>query len=551
MTDLQDVLATRAVRGVPRGADAVFWSASRNRREPGVDWPRRLAAAMAVAVVLALVAVAVLVARRDDPAGQGPADEGGVETGLGRVGGPVFGDDTGSTLLGQAIGGEVVSLDLDTGTLRRHDGISPSTSGLIGAATLDRVGDRFVYADDAHLETVGLDLDGDPQVLPGEVNGRPAGESDFYEFFPSGDTDRFWVESGPFADAPEREFLAEERNLAGEVVSPVISLGRSGPKLVGATDARVLVGVPDVGVEVRDRASGEVVRTLPGSMVDVQGERVVWQDACGGQASNCPLHLYNALSGAESMIDTDGPVAPSALGSLSPDGGRLALVADDLQIVDLESGVVEHVDLGAWDGIAAGAPIWSPDGRWLFASHADPETGGLLGYRVGDGAVRLVHAPGFRPWSLSVAGRLPFPAAEAPCEAPEPDDPVSPATAVLTDGSVIVDDGSGGFPPDLTVGGPCLVRVLTISGAESPTTTVPTTEPEEDGDALEPSDFVVLVANGARVEGAAGRVTETLESLGYASVHPTAPGVRRRRHRWTPSTTWSMPTGSSTHGLAP
>lgn len=84
MTDLHDALSTRSVRGVPRGADAVFDRAL--GRGPEIDWPRRFAVAFAAAVVVALVAVAVVVARRDEADIQGPADDGpSTAVGNGRI----------------------------------------------------------------------------------------------------------------------------------------------------------------------------------------------------------------------------------------------------------------------------------------------------------------------------------------------------------------------------------------------------------------------------------------------------------------------------------
>jgi hypothetical protein len=74
MTDLLDALQSRSTRGAPRGADAV-WEAAAGAPRP--DRPRRIAAAIAVAVVVLLVGAAVVAVRAGtDPQGQTPAEQG-------------------------------------------------------------------------------------------------------------------------------------------------------------------------------------------------------------------------------------------------------------------------------------------------------------------------------------------------------------------------------------------------------------------------------------------------------------------------------------------
>jgi hypothetical protein len=463
---------------------------------------------MAVAVVLALVAVAVLVARRDDAPDQGPADEG--EVGVGREAAPVFGDETGATLLAQGIGGSVVSLDLDSGTLQAHDDVVPRTSGLVGAATVERVRDRFVYVRDGHVETVPLDLSEPPVRFEGLVNDRAPGFNDVFEVFPAGDTRRFWAVSGPAADEPEREFLAQEWSLDGHLANELtMRLGRTGETVVGATSDTLLVQT-DAGVEVRDAATGVVRDVLEGGVIDTFGDSVFWQAGCLRYAA-CLLQRYDTIPHQESVVPLEQPFGSGLPGSLSPDGGRLALFGDDLLMVDLSTFAVTHVDLGGWDGFSAGAPVWSPDGQWLFAPHADPEEGGLLGYHVGDDAVRLVAVDGFRPWALTATDRLSGDAATTACPAAPPR---SPSTTVVLD-----DDGQpGDSRPDLSAEGPCLARVVSLGPApiEEPSTSTTAVEPGP----LDPSTIVVEVANASGVEGLATAVSNTLLDIGYQVLNP-------------------------------
>jgi hypothetical protein len=495
MTDLHDALEQRAARGELRGAEAVFQAASGSAEPP--DWPRRVAVLTAAAVVLALVAAAVIALRTTDPEGQAPIDDGpsGPNVEVERFGpavsvdGPVFGAETGTTLIASGGGNGIVTLDMDTGNVMAASGAVPTSDAQPGNPDVLPVEDRLVFVTADSLASVPADLSSDPTLMPGLPNGRTtAGSNDAYDFIPAGDSDRFWFQSGPTADQPNREFLAEERSVAGEVTSPTIALGRTDAKVVGATSDRVLVEVNGAN-EVRDRASQQVLDTLPGTVLATRGERVVLAENC----EDCPLYVMDLDSGAEREVQPSEAIDGAGQAALSPDGGLLAFIelevtgsagevtGSSLAVVDLESGETSVATAPGFEAFYGIGPVWSPDGSWVFVGSGEPGEGGIFGYHVGDESGSIVNVQGFVPWSLAAIDRADGPQANEiePCEG------------------------------QITTSAPCHAQVTTAASsgaAETPTT---------------PSAINVVVANGSGVAGVASLVSNRLTELGYTPLPPT------------------------------
>jgi hypothetical protein len=479
MTDLLDALEQRATRGLPRGAAEVFARAtSVPPRQP--DRPKRLAAALAVAVVAALVAAAVLALRHDEPADQPPVEQGLVD-------GALFGRATGTTLILTDGAGPALALDLDTGMLVRSGAVEPQFDSNTRFDELTVVDDRLVYVDDAGLATVGFDLE-DPVPMPGPVNGRELGSNDVFTGFASGGSGRFWIQSGPLADRPNRAFLAEERSLDGQVVSPPVSLGRTDGQVLGAT-SDVLIVSTDAGIEVRDRLTQAVVQEPP-VFVAAGGERIVTRTC-----ETCPLEVSDPENDVDE-VGYDRPIDPIGEVVLSPDGRRLAWfqevrdsLAVQLVVVDLESGAASEVAVGAFDAGYGPQPVFSPDGEWVFAGLALDDRPNLLGYHVGDDQATTLTLEGTELWSMVAIPRQ-----------------VGPPG-----------DGGGQCEQPIPAGTACRAQVL---GAEPAATT--TTQPDDVvASPIEPSQINVVVANGAGVDGAATAIAALLAGLGYPEPIPT------------------------------
>lgn len=516
MTDLHDALQQRADRGRPRGAMAVLDAARGQGRatpQSGPDRHRRVTAVLAVAVVVLLVAVAVLVANRDEPATDGPVDEGQIDTTPSPevIEGPMFGAETGTTLIvSGGPGPRAVAIDLDGGTVRALDGVTPIGDSNTAWDEIGVVQDQLVFTSGQQLWSASTGLDELPAALPGSPLGRDVGSGDLFAYFPSGDADRYWVTGGPFADRPEREFLAEERDLTGAVVTPPFSLGRSEATLLGATSELVIVSVYEEEssrVELRNRATQEVVRTLPG-FLDVEGERIVWTEGC----ARC-VHILDVDTGEEREISFDEPVDLNLGAELSPDGRQMTVAGTSgtrLGAVDLDSGHVWLAASAPGMGLAGGVglrPQWSPDGQWIFAA-----TGGmgvadssLIAFRVGDERGTEISIDGLSIWSLLAIPRVPGP----------------PAGDVAPCGPVM----AGPCRPIVTAGPPAEPPTPDDEVDTQETVVSATTETTMQPGELDPSAIPVVVANGSGVSGAAGAVTQLLIALGYNPGNPTDTAV--------------------------
>lgn len=468
---MTDLLEARATRGLPRGADEVFARAISVPPRGGDDRPRRVAAVLAVIVVLALVAAAVLALRADGDTDQGPVDEGPAP----EVGGPLFGAETGTALIVAGDYGEGIAVDLDSGIAR-------SLPGVRGADALAVVEDRLVFAGGQGLWSAPLDASASATLLTATPNGREVGANDTYDLVPSGDTGRFWVQSGPIADAPGRSFLAGEHDLSGAVTVDPVDLGRSDRSLWGATSEWVVIGAPGGSAEVFDR-DGIEVRELP-NLVDAGGDRVVW-----GEPGERRLHVLDADTGEERTVDLPEGVDPSLGGELSPDGRLLAVAVQTEQgltigALDLASGELS-APRGPTVGGEWGRPVWSPDGRWVFAPAALADQAAFVGYRVGDDEATAITIPGLAAWSVVAAPAI-----------PAPEGPVEPCGPV--------------------VAGQAACRVTAVASPAPTTTTVPVPVDRP----IDPSVITVIVANGSGVSGAAGAVTNELAALGYQVLPP-------------------------------
>ncbi len=89
----------------------------------------------------------------------------------------------------------------------------------------------------------------------------------------------------------------------------------------------------------------------------------------------CSAKVVDRRSGQRRSLPGFPHELDRASGTLSPDGTRVALVADHgaagsaLWLVDLRSGRVDRIDLRSLPAPypGSGSVVWAPDGRWVFA----------------------------------------------------------------------------------------------------------------------------------------------------------------------------------------
>ena len=207
---------------------------------------------------------------------------------------------------------------------------------------------------------------------------------------------------------------AVQRVAPGPFSLQLVSVIADGPK-VASEPIRIPDGYSPVGVlptglllwEVDTQAavlrvwkpgvvSGDAfVRTLgqaEGGVIRTSGDLVAWLDgseACHAEKS-CPLHISNAATGADHVVNAPDGSKFGSVGSFSPDGTRLAVFlvastngeqATQLFTIGASSGwSTLSLTSGGILPMSGDGPyaIWSPDGSWIFMC-----TGRLRALRVG------------------------------------------------------------------------------------------------------------------------------------------------------------------------
>jgi hypothetical protein len=177
----------------------------------------------------------------------------------------------------------------------------------------------------------------------------------------------FWMESG---DRPRMSMLlvGPDGNRVGPAVPTPMSSGWPSPDGRGYLMVQRRAGVYDQGPGWRRLVtSGSVVAAGPARWLAVECPR-----------GHCRYLVINPASRSRYLLAGGAPAARSVApfaGAVSPDGQFAALVAYGpdgkpfLQLLDLVScDVLLSVPVNPG---TLGDPVWSPDGRWLFAVGPD------------------------------------------------------------------------------------------------------------------------------------------------------------------------------------
>jgi hypothetical protein len=427
-----------AVRGVPRGADAVLRAARTPRRTTAVDRQRWHVWVPITAIVSVLVLVVVLTwqARTEDSRPVDPVPDGGY----------LFGEPTDATLLINTMYGSMVAFDLDAGVARQYRDLDVEPTYTSQDVIL-RAGDRIVYQGARGTVSLPLDLAGPPALI------GPSGG-----FLSSGSPDRVWLYGG------ER---VEERTVSGEVTVPLTPFpeGTDGAALptLGVDDLLTVIGSTNLYWEPgTGRQFGATTGSIDDAVMAARGSTAV---------VGAPTAIERPSAGTSVAVD---PGLDAIEMAVSPDESAVAAWANDdssaegggsLVLVDTSTGHWRRVP--GTSGARGASLAWSDDGRWVFAlsrGAADEDVAGVFvtAYRLDRSAGTTVEMPSFVSGGIVALDRGEGPRLTTADVGPCPEPEVYPPT---TGGFVPAGpDGLVTEAPDPTTpisdDRPCLVRLV-------------------------------------------------------------------------------------------